>query len=69
MSIEYLLDDDINDRDVKKAIANVIKSMTKKDILKYVVANMFDYYTMVADIDETNEFLETHNDTSVWYKA
>ena len=69
MSIEYLLDDDINDRDVKKAIANVIKSMTKKDTLKYVVTNMFDYYTMVADIDETNEFLETHNDTSVWYKA
>ena len=63
------MEDDINVRDVKKAVANVIKSMTKKDIVKYVVANMIDYYTMVADTDETNEFLETHNDTSVWYKA
>ena len=65
IKITDILDQDIDVDLVERIVEEYVEGMDMKSVLNYVVSNMKDYYINVADVNETNEFMKTHIDTSI----
>jgi len=65
IKITDILDQDIDVDLVERIVEEYVEGMDMESVLNYVVSNMKDYYINVADVNETNEFMKTHIDTSI----
>jgi hypothetical protein len=65
IKITDILDQDIDVDLVERIVEEYVEGMDMESVLNYVTSNMKDFYINVADVDETNEFVKTHIDTSI----
>ena len=65
-SINEWLDEFPSTEVIESTVDLYVDDMSLDSLQEYVRSNMKDYYVNVADGEETQEFLDTNKDTSVY---
>jgi hypothetical protein len=65
-SINEWLDEFPSTEVIESTVDLYVDDMSLDSLQEYVRSNMKDYYVNVADGEETQEFLDTNRDTSVY---
>ena len=66
MTEEVIYDEFPSTEDIESIVDLYVDDMSLDSLQEYVRSNMKDYYVNVADGEETQEFLDTNRDTSVY---